>query len=167
MTDDGTIDLSNYSSQDLFAFYRATLTELLARGVIRTRNAPAGDYAEYLVSLAFGGALAPNSAKSWDILAPTGERLQVKCRVVSEPLKGRAQRQLGVFRTFDFDLLVIVLLSDVDYHVVRAVSLPQAVVEPLAVRYDYSNGYTVYATDDVLNHAEAVDVTELVAAVAS
>ena len=37
--------------------------------MIRTENAPVGDYAEYLVWTALGGKLAPNSEKSWDVLA--------------------------------------------------------------------------------------------------
>ena len=160
------LDLSEMPTADLFSLYRSSLNVLKERGVIRTMNAPAGDYAEYLVGKAFVGTLAPNSAKSWDVLAASGDRLQVKCRVVSEPIKGRGQRQLGVFRTFDFDALVIVLLGDTDYRVVRAVKVPQAVVVALAVRYDYSNGFTLFATDAVLNHADADDVTERVSAAA-
>lgn len=94
-----SLDLSEMPTADLFSLYRSSLSVLKARGVIRTMNAPAGDYAEFLVGRAFGGTLAPNSAKSWDVLAANGDRLQVKCRVVSEPIKGRGQRQLGVFRT--------------------------------------------------------------------
>lgn len=61
---------------------------------------------------------------------------------------------------------MIVLLGDADYRVVRAVMVPQAVVVALAVRYDYSNGFTLFATDAVLNHADAEDVTERVSAAA-
>jgi hypothetical protein len=48
--------------------YRAILRELRSRGVIRTDNAPVGDYAEYLVATTLGGQLAPNSEKAWDVL---------------------------------------------------------------------------------------------------
>jgi hypothetical protein len=51
----------------LLSFSRAILAELRRRGVIRTGNAPAGDYAELLVQRASGGELAPNSEKSWDV----------------------------------------------------------------------------------------------------
>jgi hypothetical protein len=50
-------DLSTLSQADLFSLYRAILSELKGRGVIRTENAPAGDYAEYLVATAVGGQL--------------------------------------------------------------------------------------------------------------
>ena len=61
---------------ELLASSRAILAELRRRGVIRTGNAPAGDYAELLVQRATGGQLAPNSQKSWDVLSPDGERLR-------------------------------------------------------------------------------------------
>jgi hypothetical protein len=78
-------DLSTFSESALFSLYRTILSELKHRGVIRTENAPVGDYAEYLVATALGGLLAPNSEKLWDVLANDGERLQVKARVVSDP----------------------------------------------------------------------------------
>jgi hypothetical protein len=78
-------DLSAFSEPALFSLYRVILRELKSRGVIRTENAPVGDYAEYLVATALGGQLAPNSEKAWDVLGNDGEKLQVKARVVSDP----------------------------------------------------------------------------------
>ncbi|MGH3295203.1 MAG: DUF6998 domain-containing protein [Trebonia sp.] len=78
-------DLSAFSESGLFSLYRAILRELKSRGVIRTENAPVGDYAEYLVATALGGQLAPNSEKAWDVLSSNGEKLQVKARVASAP----------------------------------------------------------------------------------
>jgi hypothetical protein len=85
-------------------------------GVIRTENAPVGDYTEYLVATALGGQLAPNSEKAWDVLGDDGEKLQVKARVVSDPAEP-GQLQLSPFRSFGFDSAVIVLLSATDYAV--------------------------------------------------
>ena len=48
-------------TRTLLRVYAATLTELVRRGVVRTRNAPAGDLAELLVARAYGGEMAPNS----------------------------------------------------------------------------------------------------------
>ena len=50
-------DLSAFSEPGLFALYRAILSELKHRGVIRTENAPVGDYAEYLVAIGSGAGL--------------------------------------------------------------------------------------------------------------
>ena len=73
MLPDHVPDLSAFSESGLFSLYRAILVELKSRGVIRTENAPAGDYAEYLVATALGGQLAPNSEKAWDVLGSNGE----------------------------------------------------------------------------------------------
>ena len=102
-------DLSTFSESGLFSLYRAILGELKSRGVIRTENAPVGDYAEYLVATALGGQLAPNSEKAWDVLGNDGEKLQVKARVVADPAEP-GQLQLSPFRSFGFDSAVIVLL---------------------------------------------------------
>jgi hypothetical protein len=157
------IDVSALSAPELFGLFRTTVTELRSRGLVRSENV-AGDYAEHLVMVALDGALVPLSEKSWDVLGRNGERVQVKARVVSDPMK-RGQRQLSVFRSFDFDALVVVLLSDTDYRVVRAVMLPPDVVQILANRREHVAGSVLIANDAVLNHERAIDVTDdLVAA---
>ena len=83
--DTAHMDLADKRTGELLALSRAILAELRRRGVIRTGNAPAGDYAELLVRVATGGELAANSQKSWDVKTPDGERLQVKARVVTNP----------------------------------------------------------------------------------
>jgi len=91
--------LQESSTGDLLALSRRILTELKRRKVIRTGNAPAGDYAELLVRQATGGELAPNAQRSWDVLAPNGkrgERLQVKARLVTNPGAGASAN----FRSF-------------------------------------------------------------------
>jgi len=47
--------------RQLLASHVAVLDELLARGVVRTRNSPLGDLAETIALRAYGGSLAPNS----------------------------------------------------------------------------------------------------------
>ncbi len=153
------VDLSAVETSELFALYRRALAELRSRGVVRTENAPAGDYAEYLVASAFGGELAPNSEKSWDVRFQDGRRTQVKARVVSEPPR-RSQRQLSPFRSFNFDSVIIVLLADKDYRVWRAVEVPRIVAESAARYNRHVNGHVLHATEDVLNHELAIDVTE-------
>jgi hypothetical protein len=98
--------------------------------MIRTGNAPAGDYAAHLMMTALGGQLPHNSEKSWDLLA-NGKKLQVKARVVSDPARP-GQLQLSPFRSFGFDSAVIVLLSAADYTVVRASKVPRHVIETSA-----------------------------------
>ena len=151
-----TDSLRALSTSELFKMYRGVLRELTDRGIVRTMNAPAGDYAEYLVAALTEGELADNSEKSWDIKTPGGERLQVKCRVVQAGKRG--QRQLSPFRTWDFDRAVIVLFDD-DYGIQRCVALPQAVVEEHATYRKHVNGHVMRATDVVMDHHSGEDWT--------
>jgi hypothetical protein len=152
------LDLSTFSESALFSLYRAILSELKHRGVIRTENAPVGDYAEYLVATALGGLLAPNSEKSWDVLANDGERLQVKARVVSDPAES-GQLQLSPFRSFGFDSAVIVLLSATDYAVSRASKVPRYLVESSATYRQHVNGNVLFARPEIMSHPDATDLT--------
>src|SRR3954447_8076729 len=105
------MNLGEMTVGELLSGSRAILAEPRRRGVIRTGNAPAGDYAELLVQRATSGELAPNSQKSWDVLSGDGERLQVKARVVTDP-RANGERQLSDFRSWDFDAAVVVLFDD-------------------------------------------------------
>ncbi|NHC13677.1 DUF6998 domain-containing protein [Motilibacter deserti] len=144
---------------ELLAGYAATLAELRARGVLRTANAPAGDYGEWLVARAFGVELEANSAKSYDLVLDDGRRVQVKTRVVSDPPRN-GQLQTSVFRSWGFDLAGLVLLREEDYHVVRAVLLPRDVVQQRARRSEHVNGASLQMTPELLRDPAAEDVTE-------
>ena len=144
--------LRRLKTAELLAVSRAILAELKARGVIRSGNAPAGDYAELLVRQATGGELAANSQKSWDLLAPDGERLQVKARIVTNP-ENRGERQLSVFRSWDFDAAVIVLF-DGAFGIWRASHIPADVVESHARVTPYVGGWRVTATNALLDCGE-------------
>jgi hypothetical protein len=97
------------SVAELLALSRQVGAELRRRGVVRTSNF-AGEYSEWLVRQTTGGELARGSQRSWDVLTPTGERLQVKARIVAG--RGPGERELGVFRSWDFDAAVVVLFDD-------------------------------------------------------
>jgi hypothetical protein len=157
-------DLSTFSDSGLFSLYRAILSELKSRDVIRTENAPVGDYAEYLVATALGGHLAPNAEKSWDVLGNDGEKLQVKARVVAEPARP-GQLQLSPFRSFGFDSAVIVLLSATGYAVSRASKVPRHVVETFAIHRKHVNGKVLFARPDIMGHPDATDLTTALRAV--
>jgi hypothetical protein len=146
------MDLRGKSTNELLALSRAILAELRRRGVIRTGNAPAGDYAELLVRVATGGELAPNSQRSWDVLTPDGERLQVKARVVTNP-KTQGERQLSVFRSWDFDSAVVVLFDD-EFKVWRAARLPVVLLREQARFVEHVRGHRILARDELLDAGE-------------
>jgi hypothetical protein len=141
----------------LLTLNRGALKEPQRRGVLRTANAPLGDYAEYIVRTWSRGELAPNAEKSWDVRGADGRRLQVKARVVVDPPR-RGDRQLSIIRSFDFDALIAILFDD-DLHVWRAVSLPPSAVQRLAWFQEYVNGHRLLVTDRVIADPEAEDLT--------
>lgn len=157
------MELSALPTRELFRFYRRILRELTDRGVIRTMNAPAGDYAEHLVAALTHGELADNSEKSWDVQTDS-ERLQVKCRVI-DPAKSKG-RQLSPFRTWEFDRAVIVLFDE-DYDIYRCAALPMAVLKEHSSYREHVNGYVVRATEALLAHPEAEDLTDALRTVSS
>ena len=144
--------LRGKSIGDLLALSRAILAELRERGVIRSGNAPAGDYAELLVQRATDGELAPASQKSWDIRGANGERLQVKARVLTDP-RSPGERQLSVFRSWDFDAAVIVLFDD-DFRVWRAARIPVDALQDGSRFVQHVSGHRVLATDAFLDRGE-------------
>lgn len=151
--------LETTSTSELLASYREVLAELRRREIVRTGNAPTGDYAETLVKVAFNGELAPNSEKSWDVLTPDGEKLQVKSRLLDDPTKSK-QRQLSPIRSWGFDYLAIVLF-DSTYRVWRAAKAPADLVRGTGTHSEWVNGELIIARDSLLDHPQAEDLTDL------
>jgi hypothetical protein len=98
------------------------------------------------------------------VLGSDGEKLQVKARVVSDPA-GPGQLQLSPFRSFDFDSVVIVLLSATDYSVFQASKVPRDVVESAAVYRQNVNGKVLFARPEIMGHSDATDLTATLRAV--
>jgi hypothetical protein len=150
------LDYTSLTTAELLTISRKVLQELRSRAVLRTANAPAGDYAEYLVQGAYGGTLAPNSEKSWDVLTDDGRKLQVKCRALS---RGRGTMLFSPFRSFNFDAAVFVLLSGEDLVVVSATEVPTPTVRSIASFRAHVNGHVVSKRD--LDRALALDALDV------
>ncbi len=149
-------DLSRLSTRDLLRLYADILTALVERGVVRSRNAPAGDLAEYLVATAYCGELAPPSEKSWDVRAD-GRLLQVKARLIAAG--DNKSHVYSPFRSWDFDACVFLLLDAHTYEVARAVELPVATVQTLARETTWVKGFRITTKTPLLEQPGAVDVT--------
>jgi hypothetical protein len=152
------VDFEGMSVADLLRLHSGSLAELRRRGVIRTANAPAGDYAEWLVAEATRGELAPNAQPSWDVKTPENLLLQVKARVISDE-RNHGQRQLSAFRSWMFHAAVVVLFYP-DFSVRRATYLPVELLKEPGVsrRSEHVNASIVYATDELLDRG--VDWTD-------
>jgi hypothetical protein len=147
-------DIGALATGELLRLYGGILDELRARGVVRSRNAPAGDLAETLAMIVYNGTLAPQSEKSWDVLAADGTKVQVKCRVLATGKAGA----FSPFRSDGFDLCVFVVL-DPGYEVVSATELPVAEVYAIAREVAWVNGVRVTSAQDLLARPGAIDRT--------
>lgn len=154
------LDLAALSVPQLLRLSRAILRQLRTRGIVRSSNAPAGDYAELLVQRATQGQLAPGSNKSWDVMTPGHKRLQVKARVLTPE---NPSRQLSPIRSWGFDELVVILFDD-DFAIFRAVFLDTAVAKEASKWRDHVNGWILFARDDLLSSGR--DRTSEIAALA-
>jgi len=118
-----TFDPSRLTVRELLAAYVSILDELLSRRLIRTRNSPLGDLVESLALRAYGGELAPNSQKSYDVLAADGRRVQVKARLI-DPADKRSQN-FSAFRSWDFDIALFVVFDTGTYDLLWAREVTQ------------------------------------------
>lgn len=142
-------DLSTMTISGLLSSHSAVLDELRRRGVLRSKNNPTGDYAEWLVSTRLGLSLADNSAKGYDATDAAGCRYQIKARRVTPD---NPSTQLGTLRNLgdrEFDFLVAVVF-DADWRVLRAAKIPHGVVEGLATFRSHTNGHVMHLRPAVL-----------------
>lgn len=150
----------------LLQAHAAILDELRTREIVRTGNAPLGDFAEHLFARAFSWRLAPNSASGHDATDAAGLRFQIKCRRLRNGAPG--ERQLSVIRALPerkFDYLAAVLFAP-DFHVSKAALIPHAVVTSRASHIPHVNGWRFILDDVVWSLPGVRDVTASLAAVA-
>jgi len=159
------MNLSEMSSRALLQTYASILTELTQRGVTRSRNAPVGDIAEYLVRIAYDGELAPPSEKSWDVRAGDGRKVQVKCRLVTPGARGI--QQYSPFRSWDFDVCVFVTFDAFSYDVLQALEVPAAAIRDVAAAVPHvgATAARVHTKTPFLSMDGTVDVTQRLQAV--
>lgn len=150
---------------ELLRMQAAAIEELRHRDVVRTGNAPLGDYAEYLFARAFSWKLTPNSATNYDAESEGGERYQIKAR----RLRNNAAGELGIMRGLpdkSFDYLAAVLFNR-DFAVNRAAIIPHANVASRAAHIKHVNGWRFMLDDSVWQIAGVQDVTEAIRSAAN
>ena len=150
-------DVTDLSAGALLGRYAEVMGELFDRGIVRTRNAPAGDLAELLVARAFGGTLAPNPTRGWHVALPDGRHLLVKCRVIHPG--HRTGGAYSAIRSWGFDACVFVQLDAATYGVRAAVEVPVAVVREISHQQDWADSGRVRVGEDLAALRDAVDRT--------
>ncbi|KQO98506.1 DUF6998 domain-containing protein [Leifsonia sp. Leaf264] len=105
-----SIDLTTLTVGELLDTYSGILDELRRRGLVRTKNAPVGDLAEYAAAIAYGGTLENNSAKSYDLIAEDGRRVQVKVRNVAADTS--SSQTFSAIRSDGYDVCLFILVAE-------------------------------------------------------
>jgi hypothetical protein len=157
--------IAHLSVVGLLSMHGAIMDELRTRGIVRTSNAPGGDFAETLFSRAFGWSLENNSALGFDAIDKAGLRYQIKSRRLS---RQNGSRQLSAIRRLPertFDYLAAVLFNE-RYEVSRAIILPHEVVESRARYGTHTNSWKLMLEDKLWDIEGARDVTAIVASAA-
>ena len=144
---------------ELLALHAATLDELRVRKIVRSANAPGGDYAELLFTRAFGWTRTENSMAGFDATDWSGRRYQIKSRRLSS---ANGSRQLSALRRLPdqhFDYLAAVLFEK-DYKVGKAAMVPHETVMPLARFQQHTNSWVFFLDDAVWQLPGVGDVTQ-------
>lgn len=154
-----SMNLATLSVHELLSLQADAIDELKKRGVLRTKNNPVGDYAEWLVSHALNLTLAKNSSAGYDALSQSepNKRVQIKARRVTP---NNRSRQLGVIRnleTKDFDDLVAVIFNEL-YEIEEAVSIPHAVISEYSSFRAHVNGHVLHIRGALLTDARVRNI---------
>lgn len=150
-----TYDSSSRTTRGLLADWAAIMRELRAREIIRTNNNPVGDIAEAVVAGHYGGERGSFIQAGWDVLLPSGERLQVKALRET----GASRRNLSPIRDADYDA-VIVVIFDEDFRMTEGLRIERATVENLFPHRDRVNGRIITVTQKLRAHPD-VAIVEL------
>jgi len=136
------------------------IEELKHRGVVRTKNNPVGDYAEWLVSQSLGLTLENNSAAGYDATDPEGVKYQIKARRVTLDNKSRQLSAIRKLEAADFDQLVGVLF-DADFNVMAAYQMPHSVMVEHAKYRSHTNAHIVHLKGTLLGDPNVMVITAL------
>lgn len=155
-----TRSLKDISIRGLLAMHAAILDELKNRRVVRSKNNPTGDYAEWLCSNKLNLALETNAAKGFDATDSSALRYQIKSRRITSD---NPSTQLGVIRNWadhDFDFLLAVVF-DANWQIVRAAKISHKAVGQLATYRAHQNGHIMHLRPTVFDVPEVEDITAL------
>ncbi len=151
--------LTDFQVLDLLRQYSDILNELHDRGIVRTGNNPAADYAEYLIATALSLIPAPTSTKGYDATDKNGIKYQVKARRLTRRSK---PTRFGVIRRLDednFDYLGAILFEE-DFSVSRAMIFPLDYVQQKAFWQAHVNGWILQISDNLWDPTEGTDITD-------
>jgi hypothetical protein len=122
-----TYDAKSRSTPELLGDWTRIMRELADRDIIRTNNNPLGDIAELVVASHYQGERGSFSQAGWDVIAPEGERIQVKSL---REVPGKKRTNFSPISDPDYDSVVLVIFNE-DFQVTEALKLQRQLVEEL------------------------------------
>ncbi|WP_447944068.1 DUF6998 domain-containing protein [Microbacterium aurum] len=134
-------ELAQITVGQLLRRYADILAELRHRGLVRTNNAPIGDLAEYCAAIVYDGLLAPNSEKSYDLVADDGRKVQVKVRAIRSDTSPSAV--FSPIRSFGFDVCLFLLVDGDNDGVIAAREWTASEVQEAGKHRAHTNGVVV------------------------
>ncbi|RON24850.1 hypothetical protein BK660_04050 [Pseudomonas brassicacearum] len=152
------MNLATLSIPELLKLHASAIDELMSRGVLRTKNNPVGDYAEWLVSSALNLTLAKNSATGHDAESSNGKKIQIKGRRITA---NNRSRQLGVIRNlekYDFDELIAVIFNEA-YEIIEAYLIPHSVIAEYSSYRTHVNGHILHMRGALLTDERVLNIS--------
>lgn len=153
------MDLDKLSNIDLLKLQSKILDELGSRGVVRTRNNPIGDYAEWLVSSKLNLQLQRNSKAGYDAVSKNGIRYQIKSRRVTAKKKPTQLSAIRKINEDDFDVL-IALIFNAEYEVITALEIPKEIVIEYSRYKAHVNANFLHIKGPILNDNRVISIIE-------
>lgn len=156
-----TLHLSKLEPIDLLRQYTAVIDELKSRGIVRTNNAPLGDFTEWLIAKSMDLQLAPNSKAGYDAISDAGVKFQIKARRVTPD---NNSRQLGAIRKYkeaDFDYLVAVIFDE-NFSLIEAYLIPHEIVGKYGRFQEHTNALNLLMTGAILEDPGIMKMGELI-----
>ena len=151
------LNLASLPSLKLLQLHAAVIEELKSRGVVRTKNNPVGDYAEWLVSQALRLELQNNSAAGYDATSEDGVRYQIKARRVTPDNRSRQLSAIRKLEEADFDRLIGVIFN-AEFEVTDAYEIPHEVIAEYSRYRSHTNAHVVHLQGSLLSDPRVKDI---------
>ena len=153
--------LSELTPVELLRQYTAIIDELKSRGIVRTNNAPLGDFTEWLISKMMDLQLAPNSRSGYDAISEAGVRFQIKARRITPNSKSRQMSAIRNYDKEDFDCLIAVIFNQ-NFDIVEAYLIPYDVVGKYGRFQGHTNALILTMTGAILEDTSVMKMGDLV-----
>jgi hypothetical protein len=157
---DKKMEIHSFTTTQLLQLHSQILEELQKRGIVKTKNNPIGDYAEWIVSKCLGCSLTSNSNSGYDAIDDQGIRYQIKARRITPSNKSSQLSAIRGLEKNDFDYLVAILF-DQGYALTKALKIPHSVIGKYSKYRKHVNAHILYIRGPLLEDVSVEDITNL------